>query len=61
MDDQVYSPVTIEVVWDNPDPEIRALSAMLAILERCKEDRMDEAALHRVTNYISERFPEPPF
>jgi hypothetical protein len=51
----------MEVLWDNPDPEIRVLSAMLTILEKGQCEGLDPEALHRITEYISARFPAPLF
>lgn len=61
LSEEQCQPKMISVVWDGPDAEVRALSAMLAILERSKDEGLDAEALHRVAAYVSDRFPQPPF
>jgi len=51
----------LEVRWIGSDKELRVLFALLEVLEQGQQEGLDDAALNRVTDYISERFPAPPF
>ena len=56
-----HDPVRMEIIWDNPDTEFRVLSGILAVLKRGEEEGLDPESLSRVTDYISARYPAPPF
>jgi hypothetical protein len=54
-----FHPKTIEIIWEGEDAELRVLRAIFAVLERVKDEGLDQVALCRVTDYVSARFPPP--
>jgi hypothetical protein len=57
-DPVIIEPVTITVLWDERDPELRLIMAMRALIERSAEEGVSSAGLKRAVAYVAERTGE---